>query len=278
MPSVSPVHQGAPSHQAQLSAGQHAAPLSPTLSPQQLRDVLQSAPEQALAVAVHPNADEVLRAWLWQAGEGELRLAMYKHYLAARDRIAATGAALPQAAAEFDGAVGKAYAMWQEGLAQPSADDLTRTSTSGDAAGEAYSGVAERMPASPQIAAVPQAAAPAHGMPQTPLAMLQLPDGRQKPLLADLVLVGRKPDVGQYPGAQVISAPDDRLLLSSTHAMLRLHEGYWYVTDLGSTNGTIVGNDLGARRLESGETQNFTSGLLLGGLQFWLAAAPEVTR
>ncbi len=93
--------------------------LHPNLTPQQLREILAAQPEQALAVAVHRHSDEPLRSWLWETGDGELRMAMYKHYLALREQMAAVGQPLPEAAARFDAAVDRAYGQWQAGFAAP---------------------------------------------------------------------------------------------------------------------------------------------------------------
>lgn len=71
--------------------------------------------------------------------------------------------------------------------------------------------------------------------------------------LPSRVVVIEGPDTGRtvlLQGAPVTFGRGDDCTLpladeyiSTQHARLRFHEGQWYVEDLGSTNGTYVGND-----------------------------------
>ncbi|MHA3682895.1 FHA domain-containing protein [Leucobacter sp. HY1908] len=265
-----------------------ALDLRPDLTPQQLRDLLASQPEQALAVAVHPQADAPLRAWLWETGDGAMRLSMYQFYLAQRERIAALGQPLPGDAVRFDEAVARTYAQWQEGLVGAPHEDLTMTmtSTSGEhapspqvsplakpAAPAHAAGAEEGAEAAVPQVQLPAVQAPADGygdaVDPAPIAWLSLPDGAQVALTAVTVLVGRNPEV-LYPSAQLVTHVDERRLLSSTHALLRLHDGHWFINDLGSTNGTIVGRDPRTPALTPGQTEFLAGEFMLGGLPFTL--------
>lgn len=250
--------------------------LHPNLTPQQLREILAAQPEQALAVAVHRHADAPLRSWLWETGDGVLRMAMYKHYLALREQMAAVGQPLPEAAARFDAAVDRAYGQWQAGFAAPSPEDLTKTSTSND------------LVASPQVSPLPQAAAPAHASitpgietPAVPksaqLAELRLPDGALVSLTEATVLIGRNPS-HEYGEAQLVVFGDDHRLISATHAMLRLHDGFWFIDDLGSTNGTTLGPGSDVPKLPPRETHHLDGEFLLGGLPFMLTSTTGVSQ
>lgn len=250
--------------------------LHPDLTPQQLREVLAAQPEQALAVAVHRHADAPLRSWLWETGEGVLRLAMYKHYLSLREQITASGQALPESAARFDASVEHAYGQWQTALASPAQEDVTKTSTSDD------------FVASAQISPLPEGEAPAHaasdpvieaapGPDPAQLAELLLPDGSLVALTNATVLIGRKPS-SEYGEAQFVEFGDEQRLVSATHAMLRLHDGFWFIDDLGSTNGTTLGWAIDAPKLPPRETHHLAGEFLLGGLPFKLTSTTGVAQ
>ncbi|MBD0292650.1 MAG: FHA domain-containing protein [Jiangellaceae bacterium] len=75
---------------------------------------------------------------------------------------------------------------------------------------------------------------PARGAPSK-IVVVEGPDqGRSAPLDMAPVMFGRGPDS---------SIPLNDEYVSTRHARLVPHEGQWYVEDLGSTNGTYVGND-----------------------------------
>lgn len=72
------------------------------------------------------------------------------------------------------------------------------------------------------------------GLP-TKLVVIEGPDtGRTVPLQGAPVTFGRGDDC-------TLPLVDE--YISTQHARLRFHEGQWYVEDLGSTNGTYIGND-----------------------------------
>jgi pSer/pThr/pTyr-binding forkhead associated (FHA) protein len=72
------------------------------------------------------------------------------------------------------------------------------------------------------------------GLP-TKAVVIEGPDtGRAAPLEGAPVTIGRG-DTCNLPLADEY--------ISTQHARLRFHEGQWYVEDLGSTNGTYIGND-----------------------------------
>ncbi|MDE0545309.1 DUF5684 domain-containing protein [Microbacterium sp. C7(2022)] len=78
---------------------------------------------------------------------------------------------------------------------------------------------------------------------------LVLPSGDPVALIADVVLVGRRPSPrADHPGAQLVAVDDGTV--SKTHALLQLRDDRWYITDLDSTNGvifaTLVGTEVEA--------------------------------
>lgn len=66
------------------------------------------------------------------------------------------------------------------------------------------------------------------------------PPAREVPLTGELVLIGRsRPSRGLFPDIDLSSDP----AVSSRHAMLaRRGDGSWTLTDVGSTNGTYLGD------------------------------------
>ncbi len=65
-----------------------------------------------------------------------------------------------------------------------------------------------------------------------------LPEAQTVPLLGTQILIGRsRPSRGLFPDVDLASDP----AVSSRHAKLERTNGSWTVTDLGSTNGTYVG-------------------------------------
>lgn len=69
----------------------------------------------------------------------------------------------------------------------------------------------------------------------TQAVVIEGPDtGLSVPLQGAPVTIGRGQDCAMPLADEYIS---------TQHARLRFHEGQWYVEDLGSTNGTYIGND-----------------------------------
>ncbi|KFI63895.1 transRDD family protein [Bifidobacterium cuniculi] len=97
----------------------------------------------------------------------------------------------------------------------------------------------------PRHAAVP---APTPSLPSRPVPQtggrtrlfLRFADGTSMPLSVPSTLVlGRKPSA-QRPGDIPIAVPDTTGTVSRNHARLELLDGQWWITDLGSTNGTRI--------------------------------------
>lgn len=218
-----------------------ATPVGPEASPQQLRDALVAQPGRALEVAVHPNADESLRQWLWETGDDELRLGMYQHYLFQREQLLGAWQPLPAQAIQFDAAVAQAQLLLESGRMP-----IAEHTVSGTRAAE---GIPEHV-----IGGVSAAG---------PVA-LRLTDGTTVNLTATRVLLGRSPKAGAYPDAQLVSIPDPSRQLSSTHALLEKHESEWRLTDLHSTNGTTLGDGTGAQVAAPGVAYSAPSRFVIG--------------
>lgn len=114
----------------------------------------------------------------------------------------------------------------------------------------------------PTPEAAPTSNAPAHAAPGDPHAVVRItadptyhermdadgvldfpdpaPEARDVPLTGDVVLIGRsRPSRGLFPDIDLSSDP----AVSSRHAVLaRRPDGTWTVTDVGSTNGTYLGD------------------------------------
>ncbi|WP_166346388.1 FHA domain-containing protein FhaB/FipA [Phytoactinopolyspora limicola] len=97
-------------------------------------------------------------------------------------------------------------------------------------------GVRPPKPPKPSREAARQAKQPRNGKGFPARAVIiEGPDtGRTVPLEGAPVTFGRGDDC---------TMPLADEYISTQHARLRFHEGQWYVEDLGSTNGTYVGND-----------------------------------
>lgn len=99
-----------------------------------------------------------------------------------------------------------------------------------------------RVPASPSLHPSPPHT-PQHSDPSgRPVAAwsLALPDGRTVTITTAAVL-GRAPvPPAEAPGALAVAADDPNRSVSKTHALLALRDGMLWVTDLHSTNGTVV--------------------------------------
>ena len=113
---------------------------------------------------------------------------------------------------------------------------------------------------------------PAESVEETVLARrrggwLLIPDGSGPiALVSDIVVLGRRPvpDPGR-PGAQVIALADPTRTVSKTHARLERRGDAWFITDLSSTNGTLLPGLLGADvELPAGEEAEVADRFLLG--------------
>lgn len=75
--------------------------------------------------------------------------------------------------------------------------------------------------------------------------VLRLAEGREVPLQSSVVL-GRNPTVpASHADAAALSVDDPYRSVSKTHAMVELRNGLPWVSDLHSTNGTTLTNDVG---------------------------------
>jgi pSer/pThr/pTyr-binding forkhead associated (FHA) protein len=118
-------------------------------------------------------------------------------------------------------------------------------------------------------AAAPAAAAPAPT--PAPVAAPASPPA-PRPALATLEVVGTGPMKGQTFSlvsvlANVGRGPHNDIVIveesvSDSHAKLQRREGVWYVTDLGSTNGTYIGG----RRIASEEKLTSDADIRFGGV------------
>lgn len=97
-----------------------------------------------------------------------------------------------------------------------------------------------------------------------------LPSGSPVDLVADVVLVGRRPAPSTaYPNAQLVVVDDGTV--SKTHLRLERHAEEWSVTDLHSTNGTVlVSSDGAEREIVPGAAHRAPARLLLGDAELQL--------
>jgi pSer/pThr/pTyr-binding forkhead associated (FHA) protein len=123
---------------------------------------------------------------------------------------------------------------------------------------------------SPNAAAPSAPAAPAAAPAPSPPAPAPVPVARQA--LATLEVVGTSPMKGQSFSvisvlANVGRGPHNDIVIveesvSDSHAKLQRREGAWYVTDLGSTNGTYIGG----RRIAAEEKLSTDADIRFGGV------------
>jgi hypothetical protein len=74
---------------------------------------------------------------------------------------------------------------------------------------------------------------------------MELPDGRNVQI-RETVVVGRHPSPpSDTPTAASVSLVDHTKSVSKTHAMLHVRDGMVWITDLHSTNGTVLTNPTG---------------------------------
>lgn len=94
--------------------------------------------------------------------------------------------------------------------------------------------------------------------------VLRVVDGDEYPL-DDVTTIGRE---GIRPIPGVLSVQDDTRTMSKLHARLRRESDNWFITDLGSTNGTFVRDEAGVEAEVKAQTEAKVNGtLLLGDLE-----------
>lgn len=102
---------------------------------------------------------------------------------------------------------------------------------------------------------------------------LVLPSGTPVELTGDVVLVGRRPAPSTaYPNAQLVEVDDGTV--SKTHLRLERHGEEWSVTDLHSTNGTIlIASDGSEREISPGAAHRAPGRFLIGDAEVRLTPA-----
>ena len=80
--------------------------------------------------------------------------------------------------------------------------------------------------------------------------------------LEDITTIGRE---GIRPIPGVLPIIDDTRTMSKLHARLRRESDHWFVTDLGSTNGTFVRDESGTELEVKAQTEAKVEGMLLLG-------------
>lgn len=195
--------------------------------------MLRVAPELCNEVAMHPRLDEALRAWMWQDGGREARAAVYRRFLAECQDEAASGS-LSRVPMQYLADVSRLQNLEETPTQSPAPTDASVMTMLNPRGGGSRQ--------DPEPAARVAGAEPTHLTALRPQSkgVLVDADGSRVDLFADCVVVGRTPDSNLVPHAQTISLSDPGRTISRNHARLDRYEGRWYVTDLGSTNGTWV--------------------------------------
>ena len=104
---------------------------------------------------------------------------------------------------------------------------------------------------------------------------LDLESGERLPIAGDAVVLGRRP-APEVDGARAVAVPDPTRTLSKTHARLERVGDGWVITDLGSTNGTAVFDELGREtELARGESAPVRDRFLLGTVAVRLTHHPD---
>lgn len=119
----------------------------------------------------------------------------------------------------------------------PDDDDL-----SGPVAPATGTGGVPESPSAPTAEQVPTPRTPSAALAAEPLLELVLPTGPRVPVTGPVVL-GRAPEAGRVPGdevARLVVVPNPERGVSTTHAEVRPAGDHVVVTDLGSTNGTVL--------------------------------------
>ena len=89
-----------------------------------------------------------------------------------------------------------------------------------------------------------------------------LPPRRAPALIDPALLRHARLTLGRSPECELVFADDT---VSRRHALLELHEGRWFLKDLGSSNGTLVNG----REIRDAEVQ-VGDRICLGGAEFTL--------
>ena len=213
----------------------------PVSTPEQLRYVITVAPELTVGVAMHPQLDEALRSWLWDSGDLQVRQIIYDRFAREVETAQAHGLPIPQDVVDYCKVVIAAAEL------SPAARDDQENDP--DLITE---------PA-PMTMIIPRVE-----LPSVVFGTILLPTGETIELTYDRVLVGRSPlDRGSGP-SQLVAIDDPDRFVSANHVLLEYVEGVWYVTDLGSTNGTAVVG-FGDKPIPQGEPVAVDGALNLGG-------------
>jgi len=94
---------------------------------------------------------------------------------------------------------------------------------------------------------------------------LVLDSGAYLPLDSASVVLGRAPG-RKVEGSPALAVPDDTKTLSKVHARLDRDGEVWSITDLGSTNGVVIGEGAEERTLGANESAVVTGRFVLGEL------------
>jgi len=92
-----------------------------------------------------------------------------------------------------------------------------------------------------------------------------LDSGAYLPLDSASVVLGRAPG-RKVEGSPALAVPDDTKTLSKVHARLDRDGEVWSITDLGSTNGVVIGEGAEERTLGANESAVVTGRFVLGEL------------
>ncbi|WP_336991004.1 FHA domain-containing protein [Leucobacter sp. VD1] len=239
-------------------SGSHRPQLHPGSTLPQLQQALTADASLAFDVAEHPSADEALRRYIWQRCDNELRVRMVESFLARSDAKLAAGAELPVQAIRFYDMLHRLRdALVSEGHPDTDAEMTT------------IPGGGWPRPVAPAGAA--PLASPADG-PATPVTPgesgveLFLPDGTAAKLLARRVILGRRPRTTRGSVEQLVKIVDPSRMISLMHALLEFDGSRWWITDLGSTNGTCLGSDASAPLAAPGTPYLLPQRIMLGGV------------
>jgi len=94
---------------------------------------------------------------------------------------------------------------------------------------------------------------------------LVLDSGAYLPLDSSSMVLGRAPG-RKVDGSPALAVPDTTKTLSKVHARLDREGEVWTITDLGSTNGVVVGEGDDERTLGADESAVVTGRFVLGEL------------
>lgn len=89
--------------------------------------------------------------------------------------------------------------------------------------------------------------------------------GDRIPLPESSVVLGRAPG-RRFEGVRGLAVPDATKTLSKVHARVDLDGDAWTITDLGSTNGVLIGEGAAEQTLAANETAPIVGRFVLGEL------------